>query len=117
MADLVFIPNTAQKSFSISLDMIPEEIRQEVEDVYEALKAQPGRMQAKFKSAGEANAYIAQVQAYCAQRPAGPLRFRKSPTKGLPEGSFEFRITDPQTKEEKTTEEIRDAVVKVNESK
>ena len=113
MANLVFIPNATSKGsggVQISLDNIPDEVKKDVEEVYAALKTNPGRMRAEFASLGELNLYITQVKAYCDQRPEGAIKFRKSPSRGLPPTTMEFRITDLQTENEQTTEAIRDGV-------
>jgi len=120
MANLKFIPQANPKSVSnvsLTLDDVPDDVRQEVEEVYTTLKTQPGRMRADFESLAELNKYIAQVKAYCELRPAGAIRFRKSPSRGLPNTSMEFRITDPLTDNEQTTEEIRQATEKAKTSK
>jgi len=79
---------------------IPADVIQEVEEVYAALKANPnGRMRAEFDSKEELHQYMTQVTSYCRQRTvdgvAAPLRFRKSPTKNLPETTMDYRIGDP----------------------
>ena len=114
MANLTFIPNTSKSGTpALSLEEIPQEVRNDVEEVYTALKTNPGRMRVQFDSLAELNTYIAQVTAYCALRPAGAIRFRKSPSRGLAKTTMDFRITDVQTDAEKTTEEIRENVEEV----
>jgi hypothetical protein len=113
MANLQFIPQAASKSAGqpmLTLDDVPDGVRKEVEEVYETLKTNPGRMRAAFDSLAELNTYISQVKAYCDLRPAGAIRFRKSPARNLKPTEMEFRITDLQTENEKTTEEINNAV-------
>jgi hypothetical protein len=113
MANLTFIPNAVSKSsggVKLELEDIPQDVRTEVEESYETLKTNPGRLRATFDTLAEMNTYIAQVTAYCALRPAGELRFRKSPTRGLPATTMDFRITEKQTPNEKTVEEIGTAV-------
>lgn len=112
MANLKFIPAASNKAERVSIELkdIPQEVRDEVEETYTLMKTHPGRMHAEFDSLAELNAYVAQVRAYCDQRPDGPIRFRKSPSRGLPPTQMDFRIMELQTEDEKTTEEIRDAV-------
>lgn len=114
---LTFVPSQTAPTGSkqIGLDSIPEEVKQEVEDTYKVLKDNPsGRMRVTFDSRTELLQYTAQVTSYCAQRPAeigGPLRFRKSPTKGLDKNTvMDFRITDPV---DNGTEAINEAVAEV----
>lgn len=115
MATLVFIPNTTKSAAvsQLTLEDIPQEVRENVEEVYETLKTNPGRIRVEFPSLGELNAYVAQVTAYCALRPGGAIRFRKSPTRKLPATTMDFRITDLQTENEETTAGINDAVENV----
>jgi hypothetical protein len=88
---------------------IPADVIAEVEEIYAALKANPnGRMRAEFDSKEELNQYMTQVVSYCRQRTVegapAPLRFRKSPTKGLPETTMDYRIGDlPAVKPETTS--------------
>lgn len=106
--NFVFVPNTtAATSSAVTVDEIPEDVRKDVEAVYAALKTNPnGRMRVEFKDKTEALQWIAVATTYCNIRTGGPIRFRKSPTKGLPENVVDFRITDiPQN----GTDAIRDA--------
>ena len=128
MANLKFIPNVkgTGDSGSMTLDQISDEVKNDVEEVYKALKANPGRMAVEFPSVGELNAYLTQVKAYCELRPielGGPVYFRRSPTpklspknpNGLKPTQAEFRITD-KTENEVATEEIRTAVDNVKDA-
>ena len=110
MANLQFIPATSVSTVStLNLDEIPQEIRDDAEQVYQALKTNPGRMRVNFDTIAELKAYETQIKAYCALRPGGKIRFRKSPTRELPKTSMDFRITDV-TEGEEATEGIREAV-------
>lgn len=96
--DFTFITTaTNAAGVSLGLDDIPQDVKDDVEEVYAYLKANPtGRMRTPaFASKTEMLTWVALVQAYCAVRPAGVLRFRKSPTRNLPENVMDFRITDP----------------------
>ena len=115
MANLVFMPNVAPRNAQtvVPLDQIPQDVKDDVEQVYEMLKTYTGRMRAAFDTVEELRQYITFVTSYCEQRPAGQIRFRKSPTKKLPATTMDFRITDMLTKEEEVTEAIRENVEEV----
>lgn len=119
MATLTFIPNAVNKNgtggMSLGLDDISDEVKKDVEEVYKALKTNPGRVRVQFDSIAELNSYIAQMKAYCEQRPGGAIRFRKSPARDLPATAMDFRITDIP-KEELQTQEIRNSVQDVKNS-
>ena len=114
MARLTFVPVTASVSSTASdltLEDIPEDVRLDVEDVYNYIKANPtARMRTpQFTSKTEALAWQAMATAYCAVRPGGPIAFRRSPTRGLPDTQFDFRIKDlPDASN--GTNAVRDAV-------
>lgn len=112
MANLTFIPNVQSKTSAgagLNLEDIPEEVRKDVEEVYAALKTSPGRMRVSFETLADLNLYVTQVTAYCNLRPAGKIRFRKSPTRNLPATTMDFRITDVPA-DEAVTEGIRESV-------
>lgn len=115
---LTFVPTATPNSVaSLALEDIPEDVRKEVEEIYATLKTNPnGRIRARFDDKAELNTFVTQVTSYCNLRPAGPIRFRKSPTKGLPDNEMDFRITEVQTENEKITEEVREATAKANEA-
>ena len=113
MANLVFIPTqSGATSTTLSLEDIPQEVRDNAEEVYLALKSNVGRMRVQFETIAELKAYEVQMKVYCKLRPGGEIRFRKSPTKDLPKTAMDFRITDV-TAGEAATEEIRDAADEV----
>lgn len=91
-----FVPTTTKAgSILIPLEEIPEEIKAEVEAMYAGLKANPnGRMRIAFEKAEEVGEYVLQVTSYCEQRPEGAIRFRRSPTRNLPDTMVDFRISD-----------------------
>lgn len=108
MADLKFIPdNAGSKSTELSLDQIPEDIRKDVDEAYKLLKANQGRFRVSFPSEGEANAWILLAKAYCKVRPDGEIKFRKSNTRDLPAGTFDFRVTDLMSPAEQQVADIR----------
>ncbi len=105
---LQFIANTTGPQDSIPLDSIPQEVKDEVEQVYENLKAHPsGRIRATFDNRAELLQYVAQATSYCNQRPSGAIRFRRSPTKNLTDNIMDFRISDLPP--DNDTEGIREA--------
>lgn len=108
---LAFVPTTAPGVTAlVALDDIPQDVKDEVEEVYANLKANPnGRIRAEFDTPAELRVYVTQVTSYCELRPAGAIRFRKSPTKNLPQNVMDFRITDLKTENEQITEDIRTA--------
>jgi hypothetical protein len=90
------------------------EIRQEVEEMYAALKVADGRFVIEFDTEQEVAEYEGQVKAYCKLRPAGEIRYRRSPAKNLPKTTIQFRITDVVTKAEEATQAVKDAAAKAN---
>ncbi len=133
MATLQFIPNAVSKSSAaaqLTMADVPQEVRDDVEAAYKALKTNPGRFRVEFPTLAELNTYISQIQAYCSLRVvdkdgnptdsadgvSAPIRFRKSPSRGLKPTQMDFRITEVQTENEKTTEEIRDAADAVKDA-
>lgn len=92
-----FIPTATASGGTayLALENIPQEIQDEVEATYAGLKENPnGRMRVAFDTAEELAEFVNQVISYCAQRPAGAIRFRKSPTRGLPATMMDYRISD-----------------------
>lgn len=79
----------------LPLEAVPDEVRVQVEEVYEALRTAPidGRMRATFDTEAEANEWSRQAASYCAQRPEGVLKYRRSPTRDLPKTVIDFRIS------------------------
>lgn len=103
VASLTFVPNAAAGTAFLPLSEIPAEVKQEVEEAYKLLKDNDGNLQVGYSTKAELAVYERQVRSYCAQRPAelgGPIRFRRSPVRGLPETHMAFRITDPTSEEE-----------------
>lgn len=100
----VFIPTQSNAAGgTLDIDEIPQEVKDEVEEIYAGLKANPaGRMRIEFDTVGELVLYANQVQSYCSQRPTGAIRFRRSPTKNLPDTAMDFRISDLLPEKEET---------------
>jgi hypothetical protein len=88
---LTFVPNVSGSSL-LPLADIPEDVMQEIDDAYENLRGHDGRIRAEFDTEEEAYIYCRQAASYAAQRPAGVLRFRRSPTKGLPKNVVDFTV-------------------------
>lgn len=88
---LSFVPNLSAGTL-IPLAEIPEDVQQEMEEAYEQLAGHDGRIRAEFDSKDEATLYCRQAASYCSQRPNGVLKFRRSPTKGLPENVVDFTV-------------------------
>jgi len=106
--NFTFVPTQqAASSSNLAVSDIPEDVRKDCEQVYAALKQNPnGRMRVEFASKTEALQWVAVASAYCKIRPDGAIRFRRSPTRDLPDNVVDFRITDiPKT----GTDEIREA--------
>lgn len=94
---------------------VPQDVRDDVEDAYKICKANPtGRIRGVFETKTELNQFYAQATAYCAQRPAGAIRIRKSPTKGLTDNVMDFKVTDLKTPTEEATEQVREATAAAN---
>lgn len=77
----------------IALNDIPDEVKAFVEDTYKQQRTGNGRTRVEYDTADELALEFKQMADYCAQRKAGVLRIRKSPTRNLPDTVMEFRIT------------------------
>lgn len=138
--DITFVPSKSTTPATMPLDLIPVEIKRDIEEVYAALqKTGEGRMQAEYDTVEEVKEFRRQAMAYCALRPTdvetirgyfkdvetdfdpativkgGPLKFRLSPVKDLPETEIAFRVTDIPPKDP-NTEKIDKAVKTVETS-
>lgn len=87
-----FVP-TVTGTTLIPLDEIPDDIKGWAEEVYTKIKKTDGRERASYDNDDEMNLEAKYLASYCAQRPAGALKFRRSPTKDLPPHTMDFRIT------------------------
>ena len=88
---LAFVPNVSGSAL-IPLAEIPEDVQNEMDEAYEQLRGHDGRIRATFDTEEEANIYCRQAASYCAQRESGALKFRRSPTKGLPKNVVDFTV-------------------------
>lgn len=88
---LTFVPNISAGS-TIPMADIPEDVRDEMEEAYTQLRGHDGRIRAEFDTEDEAVLYCRQAASYCAQRENGVIKFRRSPTKGLPKNVVEFTV-------------------------
>jgi hypothetical protein len=75
------------------LESIPDDLKMYVEDVYARQQKQPGRERAEYDTEAELKAEFKLMADYVAQRPAGILRIRKSPTRDQADNVMDFRIT------------------------
>lgn len=111
--NFTFIANAAPKATGTGIDLadIPQDVKDGVEEVYAALKTNPGRMSIDFPTVADKLTFVKQVVAYCAQRPEGAIRYRQSPVKkdSIKETELHFQITDLKTPNEKVTDDIREA--------
>lgn len=87
-----FVPDTTGPQM-LSLDQIPQDVKDFVEDVYKKQRNAMGRERVEYDTPEELAVEFKQMTAYCAQRPAGILKIRRSPTRGLPENVMDIRIT------------------------
>jgi hypothetical protein len=63
---------------------VPDEVKQDIEDTYAAMLANPGlEANVEFDTENEAKLWVRQVRSYCASREAGALKFRLLPSKHL----------------------------------
>lgn len=77
-----------------SVAEIPAEVKEEVEQAYEFLTANPDKEgYAVFDTKEEKTQYAAHVRGYCASREGGVLKFRILPSKNLPETHMRFSLT------------------------
>lgn len=116
--NLVFVPVVQGSAASkwIHIDDVPDDVKAQVEEVYETLKTNPGRMAVAFATKADLLQYIRQVDSYCKQRPDGAIHFRKSPVRNQPENEMHFRITDKPTENAADTAAINEAAAKVAEA-
>lgn len=75
------------------LDEIPQDVKDYVESVYAAQRKTPGREHVEYDTEKELNAEWKLMVDYAAQRKAGVLKIRRSPTRNLPAHVMEFRVT------------------------
>jgi hypothetical protein len=93
MARTFAIVQNAPSNGLIPLDMIPDDVKADVENAWTELSKTNGRMHVTFDSPDEAKTWLRQAASYCGQRPNEILKFRVSPTRNLPENEKDFRIT------------------------
>lgn len=88
----VAIPDTSGPVLT-PLNAIPNDIKAYVEDVYKRQQTTPGRERAEYDTEDELKKEFKLMADYVAQRPAGILRIRKSPTRDQANNVMDFRIT------------------------
>lgn len=74
------------------LDEIPADVKKFVDETYAAQRKVPGRTRVEYDTVDEMALDFKLMADYAAQRPAGILTIRKSPTRNLPETVADFRI-------------------------
>lgn len=74
------------------LDEIPADVRSFVEKTYAKQRKTPGRERVEYDTKDELAQDFKLIADYCAQRPEGVLRVRKSPTRDLPDTTMDIRI-------------------------
>jgi hypothetical protein len=73
---------------------IPDEVRDDLEEVYAALSAQPNHeAHAAFDTEDEKKLFIRMARKYADTREAGALTFRIKPSKNLPVTEIRFQLT------------------------
>lgn len=87
-----FIPSNVAGQL-IPMEQIPEDVIADVEEAFKLLSQTDGRIRVEFDTKEEKALFSQQAASYCAQRPDGKLKFRWSPSKGLPETAGDFRVT------------------------
>jgi hypothetical protein len=90
--NMTFIPAN-QPAGLLALEDIPEDVKDAVDEAYEAIRSNDGRLRVEFPTKEEAQMFCRQAASYATQRPEGALKFRKSPTRKLPDNMVDFRIT------------------------
>jgi len=75
------------------LDEIPADVKKFVEDTYAKQRKTPSRERVTYDTVDELRADFKLIADYVAQRPAGVLKVRKSPTKGLKDNQMDIRFT------------------------
>lgn len=74
------------------LDSIPDDVKKFVEDTYTHQRKTPGRTRVEYDTVDELRADFKYMVDYAAQRPAGILNVRKSPTRDLKDTEMDIRI-------------------------
>ena len=87
-----FIPSNVAGAL-VPLEQIPADVVDDIEEAYKLLSQTDGRIRVEFDTKEEKAQFSQYAASYCAQRPDGKLKFRWSPSKGLPETAGDFRVT------------------------
>lgn len=77
----------------IALNDIPDEIKKHAEAIHEHVRKTGSRARLEFASTDERDLVLRQLASYAAQRKAGKLTFRVSPTRGLADTVKDVRLT------------------------
>jgi len=82
------------KSGQASAVEVPQDVKDEIDEVFAHLRQFPDEEGfVRFDSTEERKAWEAQVRTYAATREAGALKFRRLPSKHLPETELRFKLT------------------------
>lgn len=120
--DLAFVPTVkAAAKGATPIEQIPQELIEQVEQVYKLLQTNEGNFHAEFANKAELAQWEELVKSYCAQRMAdgkpAPITYRRSPVRGQQDGHVNFRITDLAQKNEADSQAINDAAEKVTRTR
>jgi hypothetical protein len=74
------------------LEDIPKDVKDFVEEVYAKQRKRPSRERVPYDTEAELKAEWKLMVDYCAQRPQGILKVRRSPSKDLPPSTMDIRI-------------------------
>jgi len=77
----------------IPLDAIPQDVKDYVEALYKAQAKTPSRERVTYDNDQERDTEFKQMVSYAAQRKAGILKVRRSPSKDLPPHTMDVRVT------------------------
>lgn len=89
---VTFVADVTGPNFT-PLSEIPKEVKDLVEEAYAKIRKTNGRVRVEYDNADELAQDFRLMAAYCAQRTAGVLKIRRSPTRNLPDNVMDFRVT------------------------
>lgn len=103
---ITYVPivKSASNSATVGLDLIPAEVKQELEDAYALMQKQPnGRISIDFDTEAEVAEYFSWALSYAKLRKEGALIVRKSPVRDCPPTQLNFTIKAIPPKDTATT--------------
>jgi len=89
---VTFIETTTGPNF-IALEDIPQDVKELVEEAYAKSRKGDVRTHVEYDDEEELKREFKQMVSYAAQRPAGVLRVRRSPTRNLPANVMDFKVS------------------------